>query len=473
MPSLSRLTGSLPALLLAFVAGPAAAAAMTPQVQLPAEGVGGQQAIDMLGPNIEAVAKWHRRSPEALRQMLLNDPHMRLDAAGRLYVVDDLASALPAPPAMAAGAAVLAYAPLDRTFELHSRPTAKRTIYLDFTGATLTDTAWNGGGGSIAALPFDTDGDTNTFSDAEKQTIQNIYQRVAEDFAPFDVDVTTEEPPAGRLNRRDDADLVFGTTVLITNHNGVYSCSCGGVAYIGVFDAVGDYYKPALVFWDMLGNGNEKYVAEAISHEAGHNLGLSHDGYSGGGYYPGHSTGVASPSGWAPIMGVGYYQQLVQWSQGEYATANNTEDDFAVAVANGAPLRADDHGDSPATASALNVTTSGGLRRLSGSGLIGTRTDVDYFSFSAGAGPATLTVTASALDPNLDVTFRLLRADGTELARALPRGSLSATMRTTLPAAGVYYLAIDGGGLNNPETDGYSDYGSVGQYKVSGAVPLP
>ena len=34
-------------------------------------------------------------------------------------------------------------APLDQTFLLHSRPGSKRTIYLDFKGATLSGTAWN------------------------------------------------------------------------------------------------------------------------------------------------------------------------------------------------------------------------------------------------------------------------------------------------------------------------------------------
>ena len=50
---------------------------------------------------------------------------------------------------------------------------------------------------------------------------------------------------------------------VITSRSGVYSCSCGGVAYLGVFDDTSDYYKPALVFWNKLGSG-EKNVAEAI-----------------------------------------------------------------------------------------------------------------------------------------------------------------------------------------------------------------
>ena len=49
---------------------------------------------------------------------------------------------------------------------------------------------------------------------------------------------------------------------------------------------------------------NEKYIVEAASHEAEHDLGLSHDGTSTTGYYPGQGSGAV---GWAPIMGVGYY----------------------------------------------------------------------------------------------------------------------------------------------------------------------
>jgi hypothetical protein len=52
---------------------------------------------------------------------------------------------------------------------------------------------------------------------------------------------------------------------------------CGGVAYIGIYARTDDYYKPAPVFPDMLRSGNVKYVAEAISHEVGHNLNLQHD----------------------------------------------------------------------------------------------------------------------------------------------------------------------------------------------------
>jgi hypothetical protein len=256
----------------------------------------GQRAVDLLGTRLTTVAAWYRKSPDEFKALLLNDRRLRLDQRGRLFAVDELQQPLSATTATAAASPGLldgTLAPLDQTFLLHSRPGAKRTIYLNFKGATLTGTGWNASAGvtTITAQPFDLDGVPGTFSTTELQRIQYIWQRVAEDYAPFDVDVTTEAPAA--LTRTDSSDTVFGTTVLITNSTGVYSCSCGGVAYVGAFDDVGDYYKPALVFYDKLGAGNEKYVAEAISHEAGHNMGLNHDGTFDGTTTVGYATTAA------------------------------------------------------------------------------------------------------------------------------------------------------------------------------------
>ena len=68
------------------------------------------------------------------------------------------------------------------------------------------------------------------------------------------------------------------------------------------------YYQPAFVFQNGVGGG-QKNIAEAGAHEAGHNVGLSHDGTATSGYYSGHGS-------WAPIMGVGYYRAITQWSRG-------------------------------------------------------------------------------------------------------------------------------------------------------------
>ncbi|WP_374569541.1 pre-peptidase C-terminal domain-containing protein [Ideonella sp.] len=456
---------------LAFASVPALAQterAAFPELRLAEAGASGQRAIDLLGDKLEAVAKFYKRSPQALRDMLLRDPLVRLDRSGRLYVVEELDHPLPSDDSknFVEGAAP---APLDNTFLLHSRPGAKRTIYLDFNGAVIQNTAWNSNGNTINAQAFDFDGNVNAFSAAELERIQYIWQRVAEDYSPFDIDVTTEQPPADKLTRASDADDVYGTTAVITNHNGVYNCSCGGVAYVGVYDNVGDYYKPALVFWDMLGTGNEKYVAEATSHEVGHNLGLSHDGTSQVGYYGGHGDGE---TGWAPIMGVGYYKNTVQWSQGEYTDANNKEDDIVVIGSNGGILRKDDHGNGIAKATALTTSPNGQNINLSGKGVIERRKDKDAFSFSAKAGAGSVTVTPDTRSANLDVLVKILKADGTVLAKAKPDTTLAATVTFTLPSAGKYYVVVDGVGHATPTT-GYSDYGSLGQYAITGTVPAP
>jgi hypothetical protein len=450
---------------------PHAAKPAFPAITLPERGAKGQRAIDLLGARLPEVAAFYGKSADEFRALLLRDPTHRLDQRGRVYIVEEQQQPLQA--TAAAGSPGLldgVLAPLEQTFLLHSRPGAKRTIYLNFKGATLTGTAWNGSGGSLTALPFDLDGLPYSFNTTELQRIQYIWQRVAEDYAPFDVDVTTEAVPLDLIARSGSADDVFGTTVVITSRTGVYNCSCGGVAYLGVFDDTSEFYKPALVFYDALGPGSEKYVAEAISHEAGHNMGLSHDGTSATGYYQGQGSGA---TGWAPIMGVGYYQALVQWSKGEYLDANSLQDDYAVMQSNGLPLSTDDHGSTTATATPLGGSSGGGVSSLASQGVIERPGDIDMFSFAAGAGTATFTVAPAARSSNLDALVTLRDAAGNVLATVNPVEALNASFSVALPAAGTYTLAVQGTGKGDPLITGYTNYGSVGQYQVTASVPTP
>lgn len=440
-----------------------------PRVELLQARSEGARAIELLGDRLPAVAAWYGRTPDQFRALLLLDRRLKLDRQGRLFVQEELDEPLAADATAQGSEAVLAgtLAPLEQTFALHSRPGAKRTIYLNFQGAQLSGTAWNGSGGTLTALPFDLDGVPYSFSTTELQRIQLIWQRVAEDYASMDVDVTTEAPPADAITRSGSSDDRFGTVALITKRAGIYDCSCGGVAYVGAFDSTSDYYKPALVFYDALGSGHEKYVAEAISHEVGHNGGLLHDGYSGGAYYGGHGSGA---TGWAPIMGVGYSKSLVQWSRGEYTTATNVQDDYAVMATHGLPARADDHGGSASSATTIAGTASAGVLSLAAQGVIERPGDVDLFTFSAGAGSASFAAGPSARSPNLDIAIELRDAAGVVLASANPADALAASLTATLPAAGTYYLALRGTGKGDPTVDGYSDYGSTGLYAISGEV---
>lgn len=424
----------------------------------------GEAAVQALGGRIDAVAAHYRMSPDRLRNILRKDARSRLDGRGRLFYVDDGAYE-------AAGAApgVAQAAPFDlsQTFLLQSKPGSQRVMYLDFDGFTATNTAWNSG--TINAQPYDTDGNPSSFSDAEKEVIQKVWQRVAEDYAPFDVNVTTKDPGADAILRTSSTDALYGTRVVVTP-NTFYNCSCGGVAYVGTYDYYSStnpgMYQPAWVFSDALGN-SEKNIAEAAAHEAGHNLGLSHDGRTSPseGYYGGQGGGEV---GWAPIMGVGYYRNLSQWSKGEYLSANNLEDDVTVITQNGALLRTDDAGNSIAAATNLGGTSSGGYVNVDRAGVIGTRTDADVYGFVSGGGPVQFTIAPAALGPNLDLSVDLLDAAGNVVATSNPSTTLGASINVSV-AGGPYYLRVDGVGYGDPATTGYSDYGSLGEYRITGS----
>ena len=424
--------------------------------------VSGEAAVDALGPDLPAVASEHGLAPSRLEALLETDSTLAVDRTGRLLYVDEAQ----AEPAQATQAQQAPF-PYSSTFSLHSAPGANRVIHLDFDGHVVSGTAWNTNGVSTARQPaFDMDGAPATFSPQEQDLVQSVWQRVSEDFAPFGVDVTTEEPAADRITRSSSTDTTFGTRVLITPSTQAHSTACGGgcggVAYVDVYDMPGnDHYQPAWVFsqtmWD-----DPKLIAEAVSHEAGHNLGLRHDGTATQGYYGGHGS-------WAPIMGVGYDAPLSQWSAGTYAGANNTQDDLLVMQGNGAPLRADDHGDGVADATVLADTTG------PATGVIASRTDRDVFRVTTSC-PGRLEAQArpAATSPNLDVQLRLLSSSGEQLTLADPPSraasydvalGLDAALDGEL-SAGTYFLEVDGTGAGDPST-GYDDYGSLGAYSLT------
>jgi hypothetical protein len=439
-----------------------------PPLQLPDSRSHGQRAIDLLGDRLPEVAAQHGTTADMLKQRLLHDPHLQVDHEGRLlYTEPEQAPAPRTPPPPSPGLLDGTLAPLADTFKLHSRPGAHRVIYLDFNGATVSGTTWSGT--TFVAPPFDTDGNPAAFSADELAMVQGIWQRVAEDYAPFEVDVTTEAPTSSSLTRGNTKDTDYGLTVVITNGSlsSTLCGGCGGIAYVGVFDEVGDQHKPAFVFHDRLLNV-EKYIAEAASHETGHTLGLYHDGTATSPYFIGQGTGA---EGWAPIMGLGYYQPVVQWSRSDYTQANNNQDELAVIQSHGLPQRADDHGDTPATATPLKAATLNGVPVLTAQGVIERTNDVDMFSFSALAGTVNVWALASARAPNLDVLLTLRDTAGAVLAVADPTDTLNASLTAVLPAAGTYYVTVQGTGRGDPLVDGFSSYGSLGAYSVTVQQP--
>lgn len=322
---------------------------------------------------------------------------------------------------------------------LQSRPGAIGVIYLDFDGQPGPQEGW---GNFDAAAPT---GMTTTL-------IKSIWTRVSEDYAPFKLNVTTDLQVF--LTAPETARQRCIITPTSTAHP-----SAGGVAFMGSFGWSGD--TPCWCFY----YSNSKYATEIISHEIGHTLGLCHDGRTPAeDYYLGHGT---DPVGWAPIMGAGYYKNLSQWSKGEYALANQFQDDVAVIAANpGVDYALDDAGDTHATAATLEVFENG---EIHSQGNIETQSDVDAFRFTTTGGPVSLTISPVAAGQNLDVQAGIYDSAGNPLISNNPDLALNATLSITL-AAGSYSVRVDGVGRGNSQSDGYTDYGSLGQYTITGTI---
>ena len=340
---------------------------------------------------------------------------------------------------------------------LSSNPTATSKMFLDFNGHTTSGTTWNSsfnGGANIVTPAYSIDADTTTFSTTEVARIEEIWKRVAEDYAPFNIDVTTIDP--GNLNAANNIRVVIGGAwdQWFEESGGV-----GGIAYLTSWQWNND--TPVFVFEDNLGNGAAKFTAEAISHEAGHSLGLNHQStYNAFGnqtaqYNSGFGSGA---TGWAPIMGLNYYQNLTTWHNGTSSLgATSYQDDMSIisAANNGfGGYRTDDHGNTISSATALSGTTT-----LTGSGIITQTSDIDVFSFPAGAGLLNFTINPAQDGPNLDILAELINSSGNIIASSNLSSNLFANLNTSV-SAGTYFLSIKSNG----------QYGRVGQYTISGTV---
>lgn len=404
---------------------------------------------------------------------------------------------------------------LSDTFLLHSRPTATKTIYLDFDGFTARNTPWLGGR-EIVSPAWDPDRDGPEFSDNELRRIQGVWQRMSADFAPFDVNVTTEDPGEADLVNTGGNDERYGIRVVFTPDN-TPAPGAGGVAYINSFNwgynDVGATDTPSYVF-----NLGELAAAAAGSHEVGHSIGLSHDGTNdqhptqpGQTYYNGHGSGE---NGWIPIMGSGYYQNVSTWDNGVYFGANNggtnanyrsgADDLQVITTQNGFGYVPDPEANTISDAEVLpvEIDVEAGSASLSYLGVVSRTSDVDIFKIQAGQGTASFSIdpyiTESfvntgtgferSIEPsyfsssnwsqnqgaNLDVEATLFDADGNVVAVSNPDGLRAEFVDIELEG-GVYYLQIDGVGFGTPTQnppEGYTDYGSLGQYLLTGTMPV-
>ncbi len=215
--------------------------------------------------------------------------------------------------------------------KLSSFPSAKATIYLDFDGQTVSGTSWNGGA-TFYCMPASLTDDQ----------ITEIFNRVSEDYRPFNIDITTDSTVflAAPLTQR--------VRIIITPTSAWYP-GVGGVSYTGSFIWGDD--TPGFVFPDRLGYVI-KLIAECCTHESGHTVGLSHQSkYTAdcsliSTYNDGVGLGETS---WAPVMGNSYYRNLSGWNNGPTPSGCTADQDnlSIITSRNGFTYRTDDHSDDP------------------------------------------------------------------------------------------------------------------------------
>ena len=327
----------------------------------------------------------------------------------------------------------------DGIISLQSLPGATGVLYIDYRGG-YTPT-WGG-------ITYDKPGASNA-------QIKDVWKRVAEDYLPFNINVTTDIRvyQAAPENSRQRCVCTPTTTA---------APGAGGVSYIGSWNWTGDTPN-----WSFYSTG--KAAAEVIAHECGHAVGLSHETTDINGvhteYFTGQGTGA---TGWCPIMGAGYYQNVTTWSQGEFQYAGNLEDQLNIITNanNHVAYRADDTGSTLATARYLEVFSN---YAASAEGVIETTGDTDAFRFTTTGGA--LSLTASPVGDWADLALMATLADDTEtiIASNNLQTVLSASIVTNLPA-GTYTFRVTGTGRNSPLTNGFSAYASLGYYSITGSV---
>jgi hypothetical protein len=326
--------------------------------------------------------------------------------------------------------------------KLESKPGATKHLFLDFDGG------WSSG---IYTTYFKLD-DQNTANWTERSMIEDIWAAVAEDFAPFNINVTTFLPSAGEVfrvliggdgsERQDDPTSGWGPgdyTDASDDNNDVY------------------VYSARIESWYNVGDNLAQRVATTASHEAGHGFGLGHKStyHAFGALLDEYSDGAGD---WTPIMGGNLATDRTIWMEPWVALTVDTHaegsDDFAV-LQSELGLRSDDHASS--TGSATNLGSIGGGGMLMDTGIIRTKTDVDTFKFTVTtAGSYNISLAVADVGANLNSTLKLRNSGGTVIATHSPTDSLGASITRTL-AVGTYYINV------GSEADSVGD---VGQFTL-------
>lgn len=385
---------------------------------------------------------------------------------------------------------------------LSSNPNAQMTVFLDFDGQDYGNQVVRVQRNPdlelerMSAIPaFTIDGTPGPDSPAEERLIEEIFLRVAEDFRPFNVNVTTVEPPAGALQIRvsvgGNGVVQYNVLTRVFDQNGAliqilvgppqtYRFTSPVFAELNAYRS--NQTNPVLVFPQQLSSAeqNGTTIARLVSQGVGRQLGLQNN----------PNLGTADSG---PIMG-DFSATTVRdtWAN---STVNLIQDDIAGLIApSGIQTLLSDVGDTLQNASnALTdlVASSVANPVEIASGIVnyrpnGTPADRDVFrtvlDFRQASGTAELSINVDGLDlsshqfldgttdgtlnrgSNLDVVVNLYSANGTLLASDSPSPEIDGEIVFEIPSNAipsnrllVYYI----------EVTTTSEYGSLGEYTVN------
>ena len=351
---------------------------------------------------------------------------------------------------------------------LHSNSAASKTLYLDFDG---NGQAWNYNNQQIftSTPPLDLDGDDDSFSIEERNLITDVWKRVAEDFSPFDIDVTTVDP--GSFENGEALRVAIGGSYfdwLSDYHHE----QVGGIANLSAFG--NNQSNVVFVFaQDFIGNPGgvdaegrpfdlRAGLSTGASHEAGHAFGLRHhpnwpipanssdDSENIDVSLPDYNQeqcvdeyGLGNEE-FTPIMGDSRSNDRTIWFKGyvfmdPHASCDESnnggsnsdgsdseivdlpdlgfpglesepiwQDDLQI-LSQVLGYRSDDHGDDFSSASGFGTSSSWfGTSSLSKSGIV-EQLDDDVFTFTTRGGQTSVQVNVAEMGPNLDSKLQLLR----------------------------------------------------------------
>lgn len=308
-------------------------------------------------------------------------------------------------------------------------------ILLDFDGQLVSGTSWNYAG-NINCVP----------ANLTATAMSSIMDRIINDYAPFNVVVTTDESVYNAANATRRMRVIITETW-------EWFGQAGGTSFLNSFTWGNN--TPCFVFSSLL-NYNEKKIAEASSHEAGHTFGLRHQAtYNGTTLLSEYNYGQGSgETSWAPIMGGSYDKNVTTWHNGPNSTGYAAFQNDAAVITGLVGLKTDDYSNSTSGAQVLTTTPLNGI--------INSSTDADFFSVNLStAKTVTLTpfnVGVNHEGANLDLIIKIYSAQGQLLSSENP----VALNATKFLNAGQYFISVST--IANIYA---STYGMLGKYNIS------